>query len=183
MSSVSTRRFKVNGVSYTVTTDADGVEVYDPPLRETTREWFGRGKKDLRSGCCPKLGKTDTGFHANRMSMRDQFQGDEPWLRRFDKEYRKQTGQALPSDAVWMGQLAESQFDAKAVITPSMGQADVNKLIERKADRAKREADAPPIRLAEDLVQDKMRMYRGEGDKSSDAELRHNVIEKHGQKV
>jgi len=174
---------RIDGVSYTVTKDKKGNDVFDPPLPERTKEWFARGKQDVRDGKCGKLSGTGSAFHSGRKTMRDQFQGDEAWLRRFDKEYRKQTGQGLPSDGVWMGQLADGPFDAKAVITPAMGQSDVNKLIERKADKAKKEADAPPIRLAEDLVQGKMRDYRLEGDKSSDAELRHKVIEKHGQKV
>lgn len=181
--STTTRHIKVNGVSYKITKDKNGREVYSPPLPESTRAWFERSREDIREGNSPKLGRTDTAFHTGRKTIREQFGDDLPWLRRFDKEYRKQTGKALPDNGVWMSQLADSTFDAKAVITPSMGQADVDKLIQRQADKARREADAPPVRLAEDLVQGKMAEYRAAGDTSDAVELREKVIEKHGQKV
>jgi hypothetical protein len=142
-------------------------------------------KEGLREGKCAKDFKTDTSFHRGRMTIRDQFHGDDAWLRRFDKEYRKQTGQALPADGVWMGQLADSLFDAKAVIRPGQGQAEVNKLIDRFQRKQQAMIDAPPVRLAEDLVQEKIVQYRERGEASdlSNAELREHVIEKHGQKV
>jgi hypothetical protein len=173
------KHIKVNGVSYRVTVHADGTESYDPPLPSKIAEWFARGKSDMRAGHAPKL-RTDSTFNAGRMSMRDQFQGDDAWLSKFDQEYRKQTGQGLPSNAVYMGQLAEKQFDASAVVK---GQADVNKLIKRKQAKQQRDANTPPVRLAEDLVRSKMQQYRTEGDTSSASDLRHKVIEKHGRPV
>lgn len=182
VTTTNTRRFRVNNVSYTVRT-VDGVEVYDPPLPESTKGWFERSREDIRKGNFPKIGKCDTTFHKNRQTIREQFQDDLPWLNRFSKEYRKQTGRELNPNSVWLGQVADSPFDAKGVIEPSMGQGDVDKLVHRKLDQMKREADAPPVRLAEDLVQGKMREYREKGDSSPADELRHKVIEKHGQKI
>jgi hypothetical protein len=171
-------RMKINGVSYEVT-NVDGKEVYNPPLPESVKAWFARGREDMQAGHAPKL-RTDSTFNSGRQTIRDQFNGDEAWLTRFNQEYRKQTGMDLPSDGVYMGQLAEGQFDAKAVVK---SQSDVNKLIKRKQSKMQREADAPPVRLAEDLVKSKMRQYREQGDKSSATELRHKVIEKHGAPV
>lgn len=182
-------RIRIRGVSYLKTTDADGNEIYDPPLPETTQKMFERNaesaREGLKRGVCARSGKTDTDFFRGRKTIREQFQGDEAWLRRFDQEYRRQTGMALPVDGVWMGQLAESQFDAKAVIRPGEGQAEVNKLIKRFNSKQQAIIDAPPVRLAEDIVQEKMRHYKSTGEASgmSNDELRHHVIEKHGQKV
>jgi hypothetical protein len=181
VSTTNTRRIRVNNVSYEVRT-VDGVDVYDPPLPESTRNWFDRSKQDIRDGSCPKMGKCDTKFHQGRKTIREQFQDDLPWLNRFSREYRKQTGRDLNPNAVWLGQVADSPFDAKGVIDPSMGQGDVDRLVNRKLDQMKKEAEAPPVKLAEDLVQGKMREYREKGDTAPADELRHKVIEKHGRK-
>jgi hypothetical protein len=178
----TTRYIKVNGVSYKQTT-INGVETYDPPLPERVRGWFDRSRKDMRDGRPCKVGKCDTKFHQGRKTIGEQFQDDQPWLRRFSKEYKKQTGRDLNPDSVWLGQVADSPFDAKGVIEPSMGQGDVDKLVHRKLDQMKREADAPPVRLAEDLIQEKVEHYRSQGDTSPIDELRHKVVEKHGQKI
>lgn len=183
------KRIRINGVLHTVTKDESGNEVYDPPLQDTTQRMFSENKKSFKSGLkegkIARLRTTDTEFHRGRKTIREQFQDDEPWLRRFNKEYRKQTGMDLPTDGVWLGQLAEHQFDAKAVIRPTQGQAEVRKLIQRNNDKRKREADAPPVRLAEDLVQEKVNHYKktGDGMSMTDRELREFVIEKHGRKV
>lgn len=180
---------RIGRVLHTVTTDANGNEVYDPPLSGNMQKMFEENKKsfvpDLRRGKTARLRGTDTDFHRGRMTIREQFQGDEAWLRRFDKEYRKQTGMALPTDGVWLGQLAESQFDAKAVIRPTQGHAEVRGLINRFNRKQQELADRPPVRLAEDLIQEKVNHYKktGEGMQMSDSELRHYVVEKHGQKV
>lgn len=182
-------KIRIRGVLYTKTTDAKGREVYDPPLPETTQRMFSRNSESfeegLEEGVCARGFKNDTDFHRGRMTIRDQFQGDEAWLRRFDKEYRKQTGMSLPKDGVWLGQLADSLFDAKAVIRPGEGQAEVNKLIKRMQRKQQAMIDAPPVRLAEDLVQEKMKKYRetGEAGNMSNADLREHVIEKHGQRI
>ena len=141
--------------------------------------WFERGREDMQAGYSPKL-RTDSTFNSGRKTIRDQFNGDEPWLTKFNQEYRKQTGMDLPADGVFMGQLAESQFDARAVVK---SQAEVNKLIKRKQSKMQREADTPPVRLAENLIKQQMRQYRAEGDNSSAAELRHKVVEKHGAPI
>ena len=171
-------RVRINGVSYEVSV-VDGVEVYNPPLPESVKAWFERGREDMRAGHAPKL-RTDSTFNCGRKTIREQFQNDEPWLNKFNQEYRKQTGMDLPADGVFMGQLAEGQFDAKAVVK---SQAEVDGLIKRKQAKMQREADTPPVRLAEDLVVQKMQDYRAQGDKSSAQELRHKVIETHGAPV
>lgn len=125
----------------------------------------------------------DTSFHAGRKSMLDQFDGDKPYLRRFEREYRKQTGMSLPSDGVYLGQLAEGRFDASAVIRPTQGQAEVEKLIERKAAKHRAKRNQEPVRLAEDIVQKTMNNYRKSGDTSPASELRKKVIETHGRKI
>ena len=182
-------RFKIRGVSYTQTTHDDGSVTVDPPLSEATSAMFDRNKasfKDgLRKGVCAKPHMTDTQFHRGRKTIGEQFQDDQPWLRRFDKEYRKQTGQSLPLDGVWLGQLADSAFDARAVIRPGEGQKEVDRLAQRMADKHKKLADAPPVRLAEDLVQEKVDHYKATGEAASmtDKEVREFVIEKHGSKV
>jgi len=172
-------RLRINGMSYLKTTLADGTEVYEPPLPSTVKEWFARGREDMLAGHAPKL-RTDSTFNAGRGTMRDQFKGDEPWLNRMDKEYRKQTGGSLPADGVWMGQLADSQFDARAVVK---SQGEVNRLIKRRLEKLQREAEAAPVRLAEDLVQEKVVQYRGAGDTSPMPELREKIIETHGAKA
>ena len=171
-------RVKINGVSYEVNV-VNGVEVYNPPLPESVKAWFERGREDMKAGHAPKL-RTDSTFNAGRGTLRDQFKGDDAWLGRFNQEYRKQTGMDLPTNGVYMGQLAESAFDAKAVV---QSQAEVDRLIARKQEKMQREADAPPVRLAEDLVAQKMLDYRAQGDKSSAEELRNKVIETHGAPV
>lgn len=174
-----TTHVRINGMLYAKTTLDDGTESYDPPLPSSVAAWFERGRQDIRDGHSPKL-KTDTTWHSGRKTIREQFKGDERYLKRFSKEYRKQTGRDLPVNGVWMGQLADSAFDAKAVIEPGQGQAEVNKLIERRASQIRKENSTPPVRLAEDLVQSKMAEYRAAGDTSKPDELRHMVIEKHG---
>lgn len=182
-------RFKIRGVSYVQTTHDDGTVTCDPPLPEVTSALFERNRESfkdgLKMGVCAKPHNTDTSFHQGRKTIREQFQDDLPWLRRFEKEYRKQTGQSLPKDGVWLGQLADSAFDAKAVIRPGEGRKEVDRLAQRMADKHRKMADAPPVRLADDLAQEKMDHYRATGEAASmtDRELKEFVIEKHGSKV
>jgi|GEM_PF-2658360 len=172
-------RIKINGKLYIMTVDSKGRETYDPPLPQSIIERGERNMQDIRKGKIAKL-RTDATFMAGRGSLRDQFKGDEAWLRRYAKEYKKRTGRSMPENAAWIGQLADDPFDPRALVESA---ADQKKLIQRRADKVNRENDAPPIRLAEDLVVGEMERYRAEGDTSPADELRHMVIERHGQKV
>jgi putative FmdB family regulatory protein len=132
---------------------------------------------------CAKFRGTDAAFFAGRQTMADQFEGDTKYLNRFAREYKKQTGTTLPADGVYFTQLAQKKFDAKAVVTPAEGAAGLKRLIKRKQENDARKRSAPPVRLAEDIVQRTMNNYRLQGDKSDARELRQKVIETHGAKA
>ena len=179
---MTTYRMRIGKDSYAVTIHDDGNTTYDPPLPEhVERQFKDKEGEVIKTGQCPKI-RGDTDFHRGRMTIREQFKDDLPYLRRFQREYKKQTGMSLPDNAVYMSQLAEGRFDAKAVIRPTQGQAEVDKLIARKAEKHRKKTDHP-VALAEDLVQKGMRSYRAQGDTSPDTELRKKVIERHGRKV
>jgi hypothetical protein len=141
------------------------------------------GKRVRRVLTTAKFRGTDTQFFAGRKSMADQFEGDKKYLNRFAKEYRKQTGKTLPADGVYFSQLADKQFDASAVVTPAEGAVGLKRLIKRRQEKVARKESAPPVRLAEDIVQRTMENYRAMGDRSDARELREKVSETHGAKA
>ena len=171
---------RVNGVAYTVTKDKNGKEIYDPPLpKHVKKEWQRRKDEMDREGFqAPKLRTTST-FHAGRGSLIDQLGGDENWAHHINKEHRKRTGKSIGANDVYLSQVAKFPGDPDAVFDASCSHQDMERSIEKLAadyqDRMK------PQRLAPDLVDELEASYRASGDTRPSEELRHEIVEKHGQ--
>lgn len=171
---------RINGVKHTVT---DGV--YDPPLSHGMQDLFTARMSDMLKHGRPPGVKSDTAFHANRGSLLKQMDGDEVYTNYLVKEARKQ-GYNPGSDDVYIGQVAECVGDKEAWFKQGEGEAQVKRVLKRKAERrAKAAANRQAPKLSNRLTNEMMRNYRSQNlvDKSMpNSELRKLVVETHGAK-
>jgi hypothetical protein len=185
--------FKLNGKTIREVVADDGTRTYYPPLTPDESALLQKKFKKNVDGICesrkfPGL-RTDTEFLANRGSLVKQLGGDERWAKHIASEAKKR-GHNVGSNDVYISQLAEFPGDPRAFLSAGDGRAKIEKICRERGldcrgsvNVTSEKKEIKPIRLAEDLVQEQMQLYRQNGDETPDAELREKVIETHGQKV
>ncbi len=184
-------KVKINGVVHTMTISDRGEAIYDPPLSKTE---IDRGQKNMREMLAERKFpgvKTESTFFNGRGTLDQQFK-DDPWyLERIIEGARARGYEPNPND-VYLTQLADGDGDPAAFISQADGMSKIRKVCESKRlyceDVGTERYDvtpAPPIRLAEELVQEKMTEYRSDPEHSmmSDQELREFVVDKHGARI
>ena len=138
----------------------------------------------------PGMTGTDQAFHANRGTLADQFAGDPIGLSIVTKAAKRAGYRPMPSD-VYVPGLATFAGDPAAFIKHDNARGQVKKVCEKNgwaANGAKpppREPK-PAVRLAESLVQEKMRDIMksdpGRVLREGKQQLREAIIERHGSK-
>ena len=173
--------YKVNGVKYVATKDENGNEIFDPPLPDAVKsEWDRRKEEGFKMGF-PKL-RTASTFHSGRGTLLDQLGGDEVWAEHVSRQYKKKTGKSLTGNEVYIRQLAKEPGDPDAIFDASEGYEKLERSINRLGDHYNMH-NKEPVRLAPDLIDEMESKYRSQGDTRPRDELRHHIVEKHGQKV
>ena len=182
-------KVKINGVVHTMTIGERGEAIYDPPLSKTE---IDRGRKNMRemitSRKFPGV-KTENTFFSGRGTLSDQFK-DDPWyLEKIIEGARARGYEPNPND-VYLTQLAtDGDGDPDAFVSQADGMSKIRKVCESKklycedlGTERYEVAPTPPVRLAEDLVQEKVAEYKADPEYSTmgDQELREFVVDKHG---
>lgn len=80
----------------------------------------------------PALGNSDQTFNRNRRSLLDQFGGNERMLEMYNKNYRAETGEDIPSDAFVFRGLAKYPGDPGAIMTHKHTLADVKRVMKER---------------------------------------------------
>lgn len=186
-------KFVLDGRRYREIIDDSGNRTFEPPMsEEQIARYRERGLERAREICESRKSpgvKTDTSFLANRGSLVDQLGGDEPWARHVAREAKKH-GHTVGANDVYISQLAEFPGDPKAFLHAGEGRGHIERVCRERGlgchGAVNVEGQKRPIktvRLAEDLVVEKVKHYRELGDTSPLPELREKVIETHGQKA
>lgn len=181
-------KVKINGVIHTLTIGERGEAIYDPPLSKTE---IDRGRNNMREMINARKFpgvKTESTFFSGRGTLDQQFK-DDPWyLERIIEGARARGYEPNPND-VYMSQLADGDGDPDAFISQADGMSKIRKVCESKKLHCEElgterydVAPKPTVKLAEDLVQEKMAEYKADPEYSSmgDQELREFVVDQHG---
>lgn len=144
----------------------------------------------------PRLGITEHTYQRNRVSLLEQCSGSPVVLKQWQDQYRRETGEELPSDAILMRSLARHAGDREAVISHKHSLADVMRMARRR--NLKVEGDwnidpnpsiAPEVqkyRMDPALVETYVDEYIKDNPDMAEMsrnEIREFVVDKHSRKV
>lgn len=179
----------------------DNVKRHGPTAVQAFLSLINNGQSVKMAEICvtrkaPSSGITDHTYQANkRGSLIDQFHGCRRTMEHWQAEYKKITGESLPTDAVVMRSLATRVGDPDAVLSHKHSLADIQR--KAKARNIKVEGDweqepvaTPPrpqlIRMGEDLIEkyvDESIKHEPDLVKEDRRDLREMVVEKHSRVI
>lgn len=139
----------------------------------------------------PGKGFDDQVYQKNRKSLLEQFDNSPEVLRAWNAQYRKETGEDIPPDAVVFREFAQRIGDSRCVLTHKNSMDDIKKYLRERNVQVEGSFDmesqpeAPvvqEVRLADDLVEQCVDEYIAEDPELAHEdrnELREMVIDKH----
>lgn len=179
---------RINGVTHRMIQQKDGSIIYDPPLPKSE---IARGRNNIgemiRAKSFPGL-KTESNFFSNRGTLEQQFKDDPEFLQEIIAGAQADGYNPNPND-VYVSQIARKTGDRKAFVSQADGVSKIRKVCEEQKLHCEelgteRYEVAPkaPVKLADDLVQQKVAEYKShpEFSRMKDQELREFVVEQHG---
>jgi len=150
----------------------------------------------LATKSAPTAGVDDRVVLANAPSLEEQFKGCPGMLEQYRRNYRAQTGEDLPSDAMVYRGLADYPGDPGAIVTHKHSLADVKREMKRRNRQVEGDWENHPVqqaptpqvcRINENAMQRYIGEYRrdpdGRWDNATDAELREEITAVHAPVV
>lgn len=115
----------------------DAVVQAGPQAVEAFERMLAKGESvsmaaQLATRCPPRTGITDQILQRNTKSVTEQFKGCPAMLDLYRKNYKAQTGENLPEDAVVYRSLAEYPGDPGCIVTHKHSLQDVQKTIKER---------------------------------------------------
>jgi hypothetical protein len=144
----------------------------------------------------PSLGITDQTYQKNKKGdLLSQFDGSQIVLDAWNREYKRRTGEDIPSDAVIFRGLANGTGDPAAVMTHKHSLADIKRVMKERNVPVEGDWEIVPesrppvvqaVRMAPDLVDNYVREYIAENPDLANTdrrEIEEMVIDNHSRQV
>ena len=142
----------------------------------------------------PRGGNSDQLLQRNTKSVTEQFKGCPAMLDLYRKNYKTQTGENLPEDAVIYRSLAEYPGDPGCIVTHKQSLSDVRKIMKDRNKLVEGDWENHPVsqapepqvvRMNENVMSRYLSEYRQEEEFADldERELREMIIDNHTQVV
>lgn len=148
----------------------------------------------LASQSAPTSGVDDRMVMANSGSVEETFRGSPEMLRLYQAQYRRETGEDLPADAVVYRGIVSYPGESGAIVTHKRSLQEVKEYLKARGrdvhgdwDVTGDQVAATPqvVRMGSDIMDRYKREYRAEGgwEKTSDRDLEEEILYKHAPVV
>jgi hypothetical protein len=174
----------------------DAVQQAGPAAVESFEKMIAQGESISMAAqfatCRPPSGGYDEQLvQRNTKSVTEQFKGCGPMLDLYRKNYKAQTGESLPEDAVVYRSLAKYPGDPGCIVTHKQSLSDVKKIMKERNEQVEGDWENHPIseapqpqvvRMNENVMARYKAEYKMESEeyaKLDERELEEHIIDTH----